>query len=389
MKKIILLAICSTILIGPTAQALRFGPPPKIKIPDRTMVKFLSSRNEPLEKALSVHNLMTELPALQIMADQQKEMKAQLKEVQQFFDKLKQCNEMRLGRFKNSEQVLNKVRQAYQERTKSLEEDDSFDENSIVPRSIAERNQLYAQRKDIEEKILMDVFKNGSKWGGEFVGKSNSEVPKNLKENLVGTGLEELRLAEEGAVNAKMADLDFEQTFNKMQASFVQKLAAVGLKFPEFDARRSQDVYQVRQALSELKKQYLAEAEEYIQKLDQQDAAYPDAVARRESRTQNTKNVLKTVQQEFPEAFEHMHQFDQQTPQQRQRVLMMALTKDKDGTVFLTETNAIEIDQKMAEAVANKDMIKNLQNQVQNLTDTISGSLPDANDIDLDRCATG
>ena len=67
MRKFILFAICSTILIGSAAQALRFGPPPTIKIPDRTLVKFLPSRNEALEKALEVHNLMTELPALLVM----------------------------------------------------------------------------------------------------------------------------------------------------------------------------------------------------------------------------------------------------------------------------------------------------------------------------------
>ena len=389
MRKFILFAICSTILIGSAAQALRFGSPPTIKIPDRTLVKFLPSRNEALEKALEVHNLMTELPALQVMADQEKEMKSQLKEVQQFFDKLKKCNEMRLGRFKNSDEVLKKVRKAYQEQAKQVDESEEMDEDSIVPVSISRRNQLLNQKKDIEEKLLTDVFKNGKKWGGEPVGKNNTEVPKDLRTKLIGTGLEELKLAEEGAVNAKMADLDFEQTLNQMQARFVQRLASVGLKFPNFDARRNQDVYQVRQALTELKKQYLAEAEEYIKKLDEQDAAHPDAVARRTARTKNTKNVLQSVQQEYPEVFAHMNQYDQQTPQQQQRVLMMALTKDAEGTVFLTETNAMEIDQKMAEAAANKDMIKNMQNQVQNLADAISASMPDGEDIDLEQCAAG
>jgi len=388
MKKIILLVACSTIFVSPVAYALRFGPAPQIKIPDRTMVQFLPTRNEALEKALTVHNLMTELPALQVMAEQQKELKSQVKQVQQFFDNLKKCNEMRLGRYKNSEQVLNKVRQAYRKQTENLGQND-YDENSIVPRSMTQREQLLTQKRDIEEQLLTDVFKNGKKWGGEVVGKANTNVPEDLKQKLVGTGLEELMIAEEGAVNAKAADLDFAQTLNQMQASFLQRLASVGLNFPNFDASRNQDIYQVRKALEELKKQYLTEANEYIAKLDEQDKAHPKAVARRTAQTQNKKVVLQQVQAEFPQQFAQMQRFDQETPQQRQRILVQAMEKDETGTVYLTETNAIEIDQKMAEATANKALIQNIKDQAQGLADSISASLPDGPDFNFDQCTSG
>lgn len=390
MRKIILFAICSTMLVGPTAQALRFGPAPKIQIPDKTLVQFLSTQNEPLEKALEVHNLMTEMPALQAMAEQQKKIKSNVKEVQQFFDNLMKCNEKRLGRFKNPTEVLGKLRKAYKEKTKNIETTESYSADSIVPRSLAQRSEILSQKRDIEEALLTDVFKNGKKWGGDAINKKDTSVPENLKMKLTGTGLEELMLAEDGAINAKTADLDFDQSFKKMQDHFIEELADVGLQFPDFNAARSGDMYQVKKALQELKEQYLVEAKKYIEKLDAQDAAYPRAVARRAARTQNKQAVMKRVQDEFPDVFGDMSQLDQLTPQQRQRILIIALEKDKDGAVFLTETNATEIDQKMAEQAANKDMLKNIQDQAQSYVDDMKSSLPtSSSDFDFDQCSAG
>ena len=186
-----------------------------------------------------------------------------------------------------------------------------------------------------------------------------------------------------------MADLDFDNTFQEMQKSFIQKLETVGLQFPDFNAARSADVYKVKKALQDLKEQYLTEAKEYIEKLDQEDAAYPRAVARRTARTKNKKKVLKKVQEEFPEAFAAMEQFDQQSPQQRQRVLVTAMEKDKNGLVYLTETNATEVDQKIAESEANKDMLKNIQSQMQSYVEDVQSGIPNSSrDFDFNQCVT-
>ena len=93
MKKTIFICICSIILLSTTAQALRFGTAPIVKVEIKTLTKFLSSHNEALDKALKVHNLMTELPAIQTMAEQQHKMKAEAKKMQRFFDNLLTCNE--------------------------------------------------------------------------------------------------------------------------------------------------------------------------------------------------------------------------------------------------------------------------------------------------------
>jgi len=375
-------------LIGSTAQALKFGPTPKVKIPERTLVQFLPSQNEALEKAVVVHNLMTKMPVLQAMAEQQKMIKSHIKDIQSFFDNLMKCNEKRLGRFKNPSEVLGKVRKAYKERTKDIKVDEPYGEDSIVPRSLAQKNQLLSQKRNIEAELLTDVFKNGKKWGGDPINKKNDSVPEDLKMKLTGTGLEELSLAENGAMDAKAADIDFDQTFKKLQEMFVKDLASVGLQFPDFNAARSGDMYQVKKALQDLKAQYLTEAKEYIAKLDAQDAAHPRAVARRAARTQNKMASLEKIKEQFPDVFAGVN-LDQQTPQQRQRVLITALEKDKNGTVYLTETNAPEIDQRLAESAANKDMVKSLLSETQRVVDSMNASIPSSDEFNFDRCSAG
>ena len=78
MKRILFFCVCSVALFSTTAEALRFGTTPVVPIEMNTLTKFLSSHNDALDKALEVHNLMTELPALQTMAEQQEKMKSDL-----------------------------------------------------------------------------------------------------------------------------------------------------------------------------------------------------------------------------------------------------------------------------------------------------------------------
>ena len=224
---------------------------------------------------------------------------------------------------------------------------------------------------------MVDALTNGRKWGGEIINKKNQDVPEGMDKKMVGTGLEELLISENGVNNIKVAELDFDQTFQKMQQSFIKKLAEVGLDFPDFNASRAGDVGKVRKALKELRDQYLTEAKEYIVKLDEQDAAHPRAVARRTARTQNKTQVLDEARKQFPEAFAEMDQLDQLTPQQRQQSLIVAMAKDVNGTVYLTETNALEVEQHMAEGKANAAMLRTFQEQAESAFEDKSNSLQD------------
>lgn len=368
--------------------ALSFGSAPVVKVETRKLVKFLPSYNEALDKALKVHNLMTEVPELQIVAEQQTKLDEKAKQMEKYFDMLLKCNEQRFGRFKNNKEVLAKVRAAYKERTKDLkDEEGSYSEGSIIPRSLSDRNALWSRKKNIEQEIMVDALTNTRKWGGQMAGRRQQDVPTDMKDKMVGTGLEELMISEDGVQNMRTAKADLQNEFKKMQQSFLQRLAEVGVSMNDFDASRAADIRKLQKTLKDLKDKHLAEAKEYVEKLDAQDAAHPQAVARRTAATQNKKKVVSRVQEQFPEAFAEMHKFDQQTPQQRQRDLIAALEKDENGSVYLTETNALEVDQRLAEAKSSADMLEYVQDQAEAMVDEMQSQYPEASDFDFSVCS--
>ncbi|MBQ3695695.1 MAG: hypothetical protein II938_01830 [Alphaproteobacteria bacterium] len=388
MRKILFICVCSVALLSTTAVALRFEAPPVVDVKMRTLTKFLPAHNEALDKALEVHNLMTDLPVLQTMAEQQGKLKAEGKRMQKFLDNLLKCNEQRFSRFKNPKEVLKRVRAAYQEKTKNLKDEEGYyPEDSIMPRSIAERNALWDRKRDIEQEIMEDALTNGRKWGGEAINKNVRDVPENLEQKMVGTGLEELTLSENGVNNMKVAEMDFDNTFKQMQQDFIKRLAAVGLEFPDFDAARSGEINRVRKALKELRDELIKEAKEYIVKLNEQDAAHPHAVAKRAARTKGKSNVISEVREQFPEAFSNMDKLDQQTPQQRQQTVIAAMEKDANGTVYLTETNALEIEQRLVEQKANAAMVRTFQDQAENMAEEMRSRYPQQQDFDFSVCS--
>jgi len=387
MKKILFICVCSVALFSTTAEALRFGTTPVVPVEMKTLTKFLSSHNDALDKALEVHNLMTELPSLQTVAEQQEKMKTESRKMKKYFENLLKCNEKRFGRFKNSKEILKKVRAAYQERTKDLKDEEGYyEEDSIIPRSLAERDYLWDKKRDIEQEIMADALTNSRKWGGQLVNRKNQDIPEDMRIKMTGTGLEELMMAEDGTKNADVAEMDMNKTLQQMKESFMKRLAGVGLSIPDFDPAKTADISKVRKGLKELKDQYIVEAKEYIVKLDEQDAAHPRAVAKRAARTRNKAQVLSNVKEQFPEAFAEMEQFDQQTPQQQQLTVIHALEQDANGTVYLTETNALEVDQRMGEAKANKALLKTFTEQADEMVEDMRSKMPEQ-EFDFSVCS--
>ena len=383
MKRILLVCACSLALISGTAEAVRFGTPPVIDVKVYRLEKILSSHNEPLEKALRIHNLMNQLPDLQVLADQSDKLEEGAKLVKGFLDNMTKCNEKRLSsRFKNAADVLKQAKIAYKNKTKGLKSALAYPEDSVVPRSIAETSALQGQKKDIEQEVFKDVYANAKKYGGQVVNRTSSEVPESIK-NAQFASLEDLVRTEEGMDNMNMALADYSGTFEKMQADFVRQMAEVGVDMPNFNAKKAGQIAKARKALQELKKQYIEEAKEYIAKLDEQDRTHPEAVAKRAARSKNKRDVLANVGAQFPDMLAKLESIDQQTPQQRQQVLIAALEKDKNGKVYLTETNALEVDQKMAEAKANDELVKRFQSQA----DAMYKDFPQDQNFDLSMCS--
>ena len=375
MKKMLLVCVCSCCLLSTSAGALRFGPAPTVTVETPQLVQFLPARNEALEKALEAHNLLVRLPMVRMMMEQGDKLSKTAKEIQKFSEDLLACNTHRLGRYKNAGDVLTKVREAYAKKTKDLHDEDGYySEDSIVPRSLAERAYLWDKKRDIEQDIMKDALTNPRKWGGKLVDKRVGGVPTDMRRKMTGTGLEELAIAEEGAANATRADQDFKKILEETRNDFIKRAMNLGLVIPDFDPTKSDALTKVQKALKEFRAQKLEEAKVYVEKLNEQDAKYPEAVARRTARTQNAQHVTQKVLEQFPDAFGDVKTLGQQSPQQRQEVLIAAIEKDANATVYLTETNALEVDQKMAESKANSALVKQLEEQMGGLLPNVDTS---------------
>lgn len=386
MKKLLLVSICSAVLLCVAGHVSYVEAAPVTKTGMRKLVKFLSPHNVALDKALDVHNLMTELPKLKVVAAQQVKVRAASHLMKKFHEALMKCNEQRFSRFQNAKEVLAKVRDAYGKRTQQLEANNA-DNTGIMPSSIMNYSKLYLKKKQIEQELVSEALSDGKKWGGKSIDQQQRPLPENLSQDIQGTGFEELILAEQGLNNAQVASADYATVLLKMQQDFVKKLADVGVSMPDFDISKPQDIHHVQEELKKLKDQYLAEAESYIVKLDAQDVAHPDAVARRESRSQNKRVVLKQVQDMFPDEFASMSHFDQRTPQDRQRMLITAMKKDAAGSVFLTETNALEIDQLMAESKSTANLISTFEGKADDVVKEMQQPQLDPADFDFSRCS--
>ena len=349
-------------MISSPVGAVRHGAPPVIKMEVKARRQLLETHNEALDKALAVHNLMNQMPELEKTAEIVRTLRKTTGKMEKYMKALNQCAEKRFaGRFKNSGEMLKKVREAYKERTADLKSDKKAHPDSIVPISISEQNAKLAEKHQVENELMKDVFKNANTWGGDVVERSTEEAPEELARNKNGYNLfEEMNMAERGLTHAQVGQTQADEQFMKMQQMFVEKLAEFDIQEPELDFIRGTKVTAVHKKLKTLKQQYLDEAKAYISKLDAQDAANPDLAERRASRSQNKQAVLNGIQEQFPDVFTDITVTDQMTPQARQQIIVAALEKDAEGEVYMTETNASEVDRRMAEKRANKAMLNKM-----------------------------
>ena len=223
MKKLLMISVCAVVMTGSVAHALHFETPAVVPTGIQRFVKLLPAHNEALDKALTVHNLMTELPSLEAVAKQQERMLASKKDLEEYQKKLLKCNEQRLGRFKNPKEVLSKLRKEYQTQATNLKPSQSYPEDELMSPVALENQRLYLRKKKLEENLLTDAMKNGKKWGGKFEGKPRTDVSENISTDIIGTGLEELVLADKGLHNATVALSDFEALFKDGQKDFSKK----------------------------------------------------------------------------------------------------------------------------------------------------------------------
>ena len=154
-----------------------------------------------------------------------------------------------------------------------------------------------------------------------------------------------MRLAVDSLEQGALGSQDAQQ---KMVQPFVEQLKELGIEVPDFDISNRAQYTEVQKQLNELKKQAMDEAYKYVARLEEQDAKNPDYVARRKQlNAKKTARLSPEAQQAVGSS--DIIQVSQMSPSVQQRLVLAALEKDEKATVYLTETNAINIDQLMRE----------------------------------------
>ena len=154
-----------------------------------------------------------------------------------------------------------------------------------------------------------------------------------------------MRLVVDSLEQGAQGSLEAQQN---MVQPFIEQLKEVGIELENFDASNRAQYAELQKKLNELKKQAMEEAYKYVERLEEQDKKNPDYVARRnELRAKKTARLSAEAQQAVGTS--DIIQVSQMSPTVQQRLVLSALEKDEKATVYLTETNAINIDQLMRE----------------------------------------
>lgn len=234
----------------------------------------------------------------------------------------------------------------------------------------ADTKTVYPEMPDVwkDPKTRKDLIKSNP--SGELAqvfekGDINSPTPDAVMGN--PTSLEQeynMRLALD---SLEKGTLSFNNTTSDMQQDFKKRLSDAGINVSELDFSTRSDYFKARKLLKAEKEKAIKEAEKHIQALEQQDAKHPELVQQRQKRQQMKLARMSQQAQEKLSDSEGIVQISQMSPAMQQKFVVEALQKDADATVFLTETNAIDVDQLMRERKATTKIIAESQKQMENV----------------------
>ena len=130
------------------------------------IVSYLSDINEPLKKALLVHNLMNEMPLLRDAAKTADSIKIQGELMADMQKKLTACNVKKLGKvFKNPQKVWHQMNAAYEKQRQQADQKAASQKTDALTMSFEQRQKKETMGWSISRDILMDVYAHPEKWG--------------------------------------------------------------------------------------------------------------------------------------------------------------------------------------------------------------------------------
>ena len=138
---------------------------------------------------------------------------------------------------------------------------------------------------------------------------------------------------------------DNEENQKKMIQPFIKKLEELGIDTKDFDISDRAQYVRVMKELKDLKKESIEEAYKYVEQLENQDRNNPDYVAKRNQAKAKKQARLSAEAQAVTSSMNDIVQISQMAPSVQQRLVLSALEKDENGSVHLTQTNAVNVDQ--------------------------------------------
>ncbi len=227
------------------------------------------------------------------------------------------------------------------------------------------------------QKMSDNKFKNYTE-GGEmskaFVGKSTTpttEASLNQKSDLENEY--EMALAID-AINKGSSGTAATQ--QKMVQPFIEKLNELGIDTTDFDISNRGHYARVQKQLSELKKAAIKEAYKYTEQLEKQDKENPDYQARRERLNTQKRARMSAEAQAAMAGGADILQVSQMSPTVQQRLVLAALEKDAAASVYLTQSNAVNIDQLIREQKSTNKIIAESYQQINSAMDRQREEIP-------------
>lgn len=139
------------------------------KIPEAQpvqIVSYLSEINEPLQRALLIHNIMSEMPDLRDVAQTTESLKSQKEILGKMHQNMTDCNTKKLGKvFKDPKKVWGKMMSSYEKQRQDFQTQNESKKTDKLTMSLKEKKAIENMGWSISRDIMLDVYQNPEKWG--------------------------------------------------------------------------------------------------------------------------------------------------------------------------------------------------------------------------------
>ncbi len=371
MKKYVSL-FCAMMMVGaialPSEGAISFSSP-KGRPPKTVAIhQYLDASNPELKKALEIHNLLNEMPDLADAIRTYQDLEKQKGVVSQQMDAMSACHAANLDNiFKEPKKVWGKMVDSYEGERQVVDKQKAKQKEGTQSASLKTNNQ-------ITREIMNKVSSNPSKWGETSKGASfaswKDQTPtfeKNMEQEY------DMRLVMD---SLDKGSFSVDKTTKEMQQDFAQRLSHVGVDAPDLDLSKKSQYLKIQKQLRDEKKKAIVEAQKYIALLEKQDAEHPELVKKRQDLLTQKRARMSDRAQQVLDQSDGIIQISQISPVVQQKLVVAALEKDKNALVYLTETNAMEVDQRIRERQAMDKIVKESQKQMETAYDQQLKNMP-------------